>query len=113
MSAPATVSMFQALLARFVADRVQHRARCPRTSANGASPKSDRDFTKGTLYSAIGPVAGRFGGNQLLLEFEVKGSFKLRREPTLSPDGRRSRNVKRAHQLGVTLAVFVDKIHRP
>ncbi len=67
---------------------------------------------EGTLTTAIGPVTGHADGNVLVLEFAVKGSFKVRQELTLSADGRHAHNVMRASQLGVTAAVLVEDIVR-
>ncbi len=67
---------------------------------------------EGTLSDAISPVTGHAQGNLLVLEFTVKGSFKVRQELTLSPDGQRARNVLRASQIGVTAAVLIEDIVR-
>ena len=67
---------------------------------------------EGTLSDAIGPVTGYAEGNLLVIEFPIKGSFKVRQELTLSPDGQRAHNVTRISQLGVTAAVLVEDIVR-
>lgn len=66
----------------------------------------------GTLSDAISPVTGEARGNLLVLEFMIPGSFKVRQELTLAPDGQRARNVMRVSQLGVTAAVLVEDIVR-
>jgi hypothetical protein len=70
------------------------------------------DRYEGTLSDAISPVTARVQGNQLVVEFTIKGSFKVRQELTLSPDGQRAHNVTRISQLGVTAAVLVEDIVR-
>lgn len=67
---------------------------------------------EGTLTDAIGPVRGRTQGNRLVLGFTMKGSFPVRQELTLSPDGRRAYNVMTVKQLGVTVAVLAEEIVR-
>ncbi len=67
---------------------------------------------EGTLSDAISPVTARTQGNLLVVEFTIKGSFKVRQELTLSPDGQRAHNVTRISQLGVTAAVLVEDIVR-
>jgi hypothetical protein len=67
---------------------------------------------EGTLTDAIGPVRGTASGNRLVLEYPMKGSFKVRQELTLSPDGERAQNVLKVSQLGVTVAVLVEDIVR-
>ena len=67
---------------------------------------------EGTLSDAISPVTGYTQGNLLVVEFTIKGSFKVRQELTLSPDGQRAHNVTRISQLGVTAAVLVEDIVR-
>jgi hypothetical protein len=67
---------------------------------------------EGSLSDAISPVTARTQGNQLVVEFTIKGSFKVRQELTLSPDGQRAHNVTRISQLGVTAAVLVEDIER-
>lgn len=67
---------------------------------------------EGTLSDAISPVTGEAEGNLLVLEFAIKGSFKVRQELTLSPDGQRAHNVMRVSKLGVTAAVLVEDIVR-
>lgn len=67
---------------------------------------------EGTLTDAIGPVRGAASGNRLVLEYPMKGSFKVRQELTLSPDGERAQNVLKVSQLGVTVAVLVEDIRR-
>ena len=67
---------------------------------------------EGTLSDAISPVTGYTQGNLLVLEFTMKGSFKVRQELTLSPDGHRAHNVMRVSMLGVTAAVLVEDILR-
>ena len=67
---------------------------------------------EGTLSDAISPVTGTAEGNRLVIEFTIKGSFKVRQELTLSPDGQRAHNVTRISQLGVTAAVLVENIVR-
>ena len=67
---------------------------------------------EGTLSDAISPVTGYAQGNLLVVEFTIKGSFKVRQELTLSPDGQRAHNVTRISQLGVTAAALVEDIVR-
>lgn len=67
---------------------------------------------EGTLSDAISPVTAHVQGNLLVIEFAIKGSFKVRQELTLSPDGQRAHNVTRISQLGVTAAVLVEDIVR-
>lgn len=67
---------------------------------------------EGTLTDAIGPVTGRSEGNRLLLEYMMEGSFKVRQELTLAPDGTRADNVLKVSQLGITVAVLVEDIRK-
>lgn len=67
---------------------------------------------EGTLTDAIGPVRGETRGNLLVLEYPMKGSFKVRQELTLSADGMHADNLLKVSQLGVTVAVLVEEIVR-
>lgn len=69
-------------------------------------------YYEGSLTDAIGPVTGRSEGNRLVLEYRMKGSFQVRQELTLSPDGQRAANVLKVSQLGVTVAVLAEEIVR-
>jgi len=67
---------------------------------------------EGTLTDAIGPVIGRSEGNLLVLEYAIKGSFRVRQELTLSPDGRRAANILTVSKLGARVAVLIEEIVR-
>ena len=67
---------------------------------------------EGSLTDAIGPVTGRTEGNRLVLEYRMEGSFKVRQELTLAPDGTRAQNVLKVSQLGATVAVLVEDIRK-
>lgn len=67
---------------------------------------------EGTLTDAIGPVTGRSEGNLLVLEYTMEGSFKVRQELTLAPDGMRADNVLKVSQLGVSVAVLAEDIRK-
>lgn len=67
---------------------------------------------EGTLTDAIGPVRGEARGNLLVLEYTMEGSFKVRQELTLAPDGMRADNVLKVSQLGITVAVLAEDIRK-
>ncbi|MFN4021119.1 MAG: DUF3833 family protein [Erythrobacter sp.] len=67
---------------------------------------------EGTLTDAIGPVRGEATGNLLVLEYPMKGGFRVRQELTLSPDGMRADNVLKVSQLGITVAVLAEDIRK-
>lgn len=67
---------------------------------------------EGTLTDAIGPVRGEARGNLLVLEYTMEGSFRVRQELTLSPDGMRADNVLKVSQLGITVAVLAEDIRK-
>lgn len=71
-----------------------------------------RGYYEGSLTDAIGPVTGRSEGNLMVIEYRMKGSFKVRQELTLSADAQRAHNVLKVSQLGVTAAVLVEDIIR-
>lgn len=67
---------------------------------------------EGTLTDAIGRVTGHSEGNLLVLEYTMEGSFKVRQELTLAPDGMRADNVLKVSQLGITVAVLTEDIRK-
>jgi hypothetical protein len=67
---------------------------------------------EGTLTDAIGPVRGEARGNLLVLEYTMEGSFKVRQELTLAPDGMRADNRLKVSQLGITEAVLAEDIRK-
>lgn len=70
------------------------------------------DRYEGTLTDAIGPVRGEARGNLLVLEYTMEGSFKVRQELTLAPDGMRADNRLKVSQLGITVAVLAEDIRK-
>ncbi len=67
---------------------------------------------EGTLTDAIGPVRGETQGNVLTLEYMMEGSFRVRQELTLAPDGTRADNLLKVSQLGITVAVLAEDIRK-
>jgi hypothetical protein len=66
----------------------------------------------GTLSDAISPVEARAEGNRLVITFTIKGSFAVRQELTLAPDGQSAANVMQVSKLGLTVAVLSEDIRK-
>jgi hypothetical protein len=66
----------------------------------------------GTLSDAISLVEARAEGNRLVITFTIKGSFAVRQELTLAPDGQSAANVMQVSKLGLTVAVLSEDIRK-
>lgn len=95
-----------------VIDQTIHEADKPARSRQWRIEEIAPRRYAGTLSDAISPVRGRADGNLLVLEYTMKGSFPVRQELTLSPDGTRAQNVLTVRQLGVPVAVLAEDIVR-